>query len=139
MERTLHDVGIQGVKELQNFYVDRVLRYNDRLKHQAEHLRTSCIAAAAQWSKKPSRPTPWEDSEWAEWSGNEGHDADENQSASFSRRRNSSTVELPPENSSNGEAVHQLHLEDNPTVLTPSRSFFVPKKRKKYRRAVQII
>ena len=117
MERTLHDVGINGIKDLQGYYVNRIRSYNERLKIQAEQTRQACIKAAINWTKKPiSRPS-WDDSEWAEWSGHDNQNGDD----SFRIRRDSSTGEHLTEYSSNGEAVHQLHLEDNPTTLTPSK------------------
>lgn len=80
MERTLHDVGMSGVKDLHFFHVNRVLRYNDRLRSQAENLRRACVKAASQWdggSSKPGGPTtPWEDPEFADWSGNEAQETD---------------------------------------------------------------
>lgn len=80
MERTLHDIGINGVKDLHFFYVNRVLRYNDRLRSQAELRRRACIKAATQLdaSNRTAAPsTPWDDPEWTEWSGNEASEADQ--------------------------------------------------------------
>ena len=78
MERTLHDNGLNGVKDLQDFYVTRIKCYNERLRLQAERLHQSCIQASSQWRKKPTGTSnSWEDSEWTEWSGNETHDPED--------------------------------------------------------------
>merc|ERR1712137_755942 len=112
MERTLHDTGLNGVKDLQDFYVTRIKCYNERLRLQAQRLHQSCIQASSQWKKKSTGITnSWEDSEWTEWSGNETHDPDD----SFKKELNNFT----PSENSNGEAVHQLHLEDNINVSAP--------------------
>lgn len=81
MERTLHDVGINGVKDLHYFHTNRVLRYNDRLRQQSQNLHSMCVKVALQFdhSKATGPGTPWEESEWAElteWSGNEATDID---------------------------------------------------------------
>ena len=72
----MHDVGMSGVKELHLFHTNRVLRYNDRLRSQAEHLRRACVKAASQLdtSKTGGPTTPWEDPDWNEWSGNEAQE-----------------------------------------------------------------
>lgn len=86
MERTLFDVGINGVKDLHIFYTNRVLRYNDRLRQQSHNLHRACVKAVTQFdnSKVTGPATPWEESEWAElteWSVNEPLDID----SSFNR------------------------------------------------------
>lgn len=85
MERTLHDVGMNGVKDLHHFYTNRVIRYNDRLRQQSHNLHSMCVKAAVQFDHSKVGPgTPWEESEWAElteWSGNEAMDND----SSFNR------------------------------------------------------
>lgn len=86
MERTLYDMGVNGVRDLHNFHINRVLRYNERLQMQSHSLRRACVKAAAQWenSKPADSATPWEDPEWVEWtewSGNETADVD----SSFNR------------------------------------------------------
>jgi len=113
MERTLHDIGFNGIKDLQDFYVTRVKCYNGRLRQDAERLHQSCIQAGSQWKNKSSGiSNSWEDSEWTEWSGNETHDPED------SFKKESSNNFTLTENS-NGEAVHQLHLEDNVNVSAP--------------------
>ena len=78
MERTLHDIGFNGIKDLQDFYVTRVKCYNGRLRQDAERLHQSCIQAGSQWKNKSSGiSNSWEDSEWTEWSGNETHDPED--------------------------------------------------------------
>lgn len=79
MERTLHDMGMNGIKDLHLFHVNRVLCYNDRLRSQGDRLRRACVRAASeQWKteSKAAWPTSWEDSEWPECSGNEATDLD---------------------------------------------------------------
>merc|ERR1740128_770586 len=113
MERSLHDIGLNGVKDLHDFYVTRIRCYNERLRVKSERLRQICVKAGSQWQKKPSGVSnSWEDSEWTEWSGNETHDPED------SFKKDSSNSFTHTENS-NGEAVHQLHLEDNMNVSAP--------------------
>ena len=80
MERTLFDVGMNGVKDLHNFYTNRVLRYNDRLRQQSHNLHRACVKAVTVDNTQVTGPgTPWEESEWAElteWSTNETMDVD---------------------------------------------------------------
>ncbi len=82
MERTLFDVGMNGVKDLHTFYTNRVLRYNDRLRMQSHNLRRACVKAASQFDNSKagdSTTGAWEEpewTEWTEWSGNEAADVD---------------------------------------------------------------
>lgn len=86
MERTLHDVGINGVRELHSYYKNRVLRYNERLQMQSHNLRRACVRVVSQLetNKAAETSSTWEEPEWAEWtewSGNETADVD----SSFNR------------------------------------------------------
>ncbi|XP_032796425.2 uncharacterized protein LOC116932704 [Daphnia magna] len=116
MERTLHDVGMNGVKDLHHFYTNRVIRYNDRLRQQSHNLHSMCVKAAVQFDHSKVGPgTPWEESEWAElteWSGNEAMDND----SSFNRDMG---IKSQSSLRSNHEAINQLHLEDNTAISAP--------------------
>lgn len=85
MERTLHDIGMNGVKDLYDYHTNRVVRYNDRLRAQSFNLRRACVKVISQWDTRTDLTTTWtqEDSEWAEWSGNEGTDLDNSMNRYF--------------------------------------------------------
>ena len=87
MERTLCDVGMNGVKDLHTFHTNRVLRYNDRLRIQSHNLRRACVKAASQFdsSKAGDSTEEPEWTEWTEWSGNEAADVDNSFNRYFSQ------------------------------------------------------
>lgn len=71
MERTLNDIGFNGVKELHSFYTNRVVAYNDRLHFQAQNLRQLCVDAAVKLEESRASDLAWEEHESGESSGNE--------------------------------------------------------------------
>ena len=76
MEKTLHDIGLNGVKELHSFYNNRVLAYNDRLHLQARNLRQVCTNAILKLEHNRTSDMTWEGHESGESSGNELGESD---------------------------------------------------------------
>lgn len=72
----MHDIGLNGVKDIHSFYNNRVLGYNNRLHVQARNLREMCVNEAVKVEQNRTSDMTWEEHESGESSGNETSEAD---------------------------------------------------------------